>query len=51
MINLSSIKAPLDLEPIRTKEPLHTRPEHFLAKLGSGRLKKPGYFGLRKSCS
>jgi hypothetical protein len=24
MFNCSSIKTPLDLEPIRTKEPLHT---------------------------
>jgi hypothetical protein len=24
MFNRSSIKAPLDLEPVRTKEPLHT---------------------------
>jgi hypothetical protein len=24
MFNCSSIKAPLDLEPVRTKEPLHT---------------------------
>jgi hypothetical protein len=31
MLNRSSIKAPLDLEPVRTKKPLHTSiPLEFL---------------------